>query len=559
MKPQDIIDLKEHYLQQSKKERKVWTDCYKNYISYKNTVANPYLSNLFIPKTHEAVELLAAFLVGKTQNINVEPRGANDTQKAQVVAKLMEYQWERVLKARQKLIVWVKQAILFGNGIMKVGWNVEDGKDEPFMQPIGLDSVFMDYYSANIDETPVIHRIVKNIDAVKKDPKYNKNKASVVSISEYERELSDTKFGNYDNTQISQGSSQDSYTEIYEYLYKDELVSIAPTSFGWRQLREVENPYRDSDDKACSPFVKVRFKNSPLPNRAYDTGAIEPALDIQKAFNDMVNEYSDNVSLINNKQWIMRKTANIDPKSLVRRPGGIIKVNDINADIRAEEVGDIKPSALQMLQFLDNEFQQASMVVNLLKAIGDSGTATEAAIGQQNVQTLLDMIEGNIKDAMSELGTKLVDINIQNMGKVKSVKVLDNEKEYGFMDIGSETIKGSYDIKISADRGATEGKAVRQKQLLDFYSIVAADPMMAQKYPELTTQISKKWLEEAGFKDMDFFFKEAEGGQPGQMPGAIPGQPAQPGMPTPDRSQGLTYENIVSGASAPNLAGKITY
>jgi len=513
-----IKDLKDYYLSQSKKERRVWIDCYKNYRSYANPLLNPYLSNLFIPKTHEAVELLAAFLIGRNQVIDVSPEGEDDDESARYMQKLLDYQWRKELYARPTLLVWLKQAILFGNGVLKLGWDMENNKDRPFMTALGMDTVFMDYYTPNIQDAPLIHRIVRPITLIGKDKRY-KIKGTITPLSESEIEEPDTKFSAYDNTNITTNvGDKELKTECAEILemwdpFENKIITALETSLGYQVIREVENKLEDSDKNPYLPFVKLKFKNNPLPNRAYDIGAIENTIEIQKAFNKGANQFFDNASLVNDKMWIKRKTANIDPKTMQRRPGGIIEVNDINADIRAEETGDIKQSLIEMLRFLDDEYQQASMVVNLLKGVSDSGTATEAALGQQNTQTLLDMIDGNIKDAMSQAGQMLADLNIQFQTKEKTIKIFENDRQMGFARIKPKDIKGKYDVKIAADRAATEGKAIRQKQLLDFLAIISRDQVLLQKYPDLPAKIYKKWLENAGFSDLEYFFEEAKNDQ----------------------------------------------
>ena len=518
-----IQNLRDHFAQQSKKERGVWLSCYKNYIGFANDLNNPYFSNLFIPKTHEAVEMLASFLVGKTQTIDINPKSEDDVEGAEIMKKLIKYQWDNEIKARPIIITWIKQAILFGNGIMKVSWEYDEKKDNPLMWCVDLSSIYMDYYTSNIQETEVIHRIIKRIEDVKNDTRYNQYRLKVTPINDSEFEDDDTTYSAYDNTNKSD-SSEVEYTEILEYWSKDneEIITVAPTSLGWQILDKRENKFVDADNNKFKPFVKIKFKNSPLPNRAYDIGAIEPTLNLQLAFNDAVNQFFDNTKQINEKMWIKRKSANIDPKTLVRRPGGIIEVNDINADIRSEETSDIKQSMMEMLQLIDNEFQQASMVTDLMKGLSRDNTATETAISQQNALMFVDMVDQNIKDAFSELGKMIVNLNIQFMTSEKKIKLIDNEKEFGFLTVKPSSVKGSYDVEVFADRKQNLGKAVEQKQLLDFLAIMSNDPVVAQQYPEARIKIYKKWLENA-IGDAEFIFENNNGtGQQTPAMGTLP-------------------------------------
>jgi len=529
----EIIEFKDYYEQSRLSQTQVWRDCYKAYQSWVDTSRNPFLANLFIPKTHEAVELISAFLIGNNQSITVEPSGNGKTKQAEVAQKLLNYQWEHELNARLKIITFVKQGILFGNGILKTGWD-NDG-DSPFLTPRSITDVFFDFYTQDIqDSTWVIDRILKTKKEIKKDEKYNEFRNDVVTGGDILEDDQIAKFGAYDTSKIASSKTNDR-VELYEAWSEERLVTVAPTTTGWKVLRDVENPYKDTEGERYIPFVKFRFKPSPLPNRAYDIGAIEPTIKIQKAFNDLINEFFDNVSLINNKMWIKRSGATISPMDIVRRPGGIITVGDINLDIRSEEVSDIKPSILEAIRMLDSEFQQASMVVDLLKGVQAGGTATESALAQQNTQTMLNIIDGNIKDALSELGGMVLNLNTQFMTGKKTIKIFDNDREIGFLTFKVKDIKGEYDVKIRPDRELPTSKAVQQKQLMDFLAIAQKDPIIIQRYPELTTKIYKKWLQDQGIADVDYFFEEKT--QEPQMAGATQFSGAVPSM---DRGIGMT-------------------
>jgi hypothetical protein len=529
---------RKYYQECSSSRRSKWVECYEAYMSLLDETKNPFLSNLFIPKTHEAVELLSAFLAGPNQSIQCEAEGVDDTAKARVAEKLLEFQWRKVLGARQKIVTWIKQMLCFGDGVMKVGWDISKNRGEggvPFMAPVSLPDIYMDYFSPTFQSSPsVIHRIVKNLEDIKSDKRYNDGRNHIIPIGAGREEEELTQFSQFDDTVISE-SKEAPKGELLERWTLKRVVTTGNTVAGTQVLRNIPNPY------GFIPFVKVRCKASPLPNRAYDIGGIEPTLKLNKAFNDMVNEVFDNVSLINNKQWFKRRGAKINPMDLVRRPGGVITVDDINTDLKAEEIGDIKPSALEMLKILDNEFQQASMVVNLLKGVPGAEFATEAVIGQQNVQTLLDQVDGNIKDALSELGQMILALNLKFLSKKQLLKITDNEKESVFLEFDPKEIDGKYDVRISADRSAIMSKAVRQKQFVDFLNITGRDESLLQQYPDFRVKLYKKWLEEAGFGDVDSFFEK-----PKEVPaaGAAPGMvgPGAPRLPAP--GQQLTPEAI---------------
>jgi hypothetical protein len=543
-----ILSEKQRYFETSQSRRTIWAECWRMYMSKLDETRNPYLANLFIPKTHEAVEILAAFLAGPNQSIHVSGEGVGDIQKGQIANRYLEFLWRKVVRAREKVVTWIKQAILFGNGILKCGWDADKGV--PCLEVLSITDVLFDFHFRNIQESPSVIHVVKKLlkDVQNDEQSYNENRKNVVATSEYQvNDPTEAAFASAEA--LAYNCISPDVTLIFERWTTEEIVTIAPTSSGYKIIRQIPNNYKDASGNSYMPFVKLRMKSSPLPNRAYDFGAIEPTLRIQKAFNDMLNEILDNVSLINQKMWIKRKGASINPIDMVRRPGGIIEVDDINADLKSDEMTDIKASALEVLRLLDNEFQQASMVVNILKGVGDSRFAAEVATEQANITTLLSLIDDNIKEGLSQAGQMLLDIAFQYEGDTdKIVKLLENDDTTTIAEFKISEIKGMYDVKVSAERPIQTSAAVRQKQLLDFLAIVSKDPAITAKYPTLTAKVYKKWLENGGEGDPNYYFED-----PQTAPAAAPtpALPSMPGVSLPDRGAGLTPGAIERSATIP--------
>jgi len=554
-----ILSEVDEYQEASSSKRSMWVECYRHYMSFLKSAENPFLANMFIPKTHEAVELLAAFLAGSNQTVDAEPEGKNDTEKAIIIRRWLEFIWRKVIKARNKVVVWIKQSLIFSNGIMKVWWDPD--KNAPGMEVISLPDVYFEFYQSDIqDSYSVIHRVVRNIEDVKNDDRYNEKRKSVIADNEDIEDESETKFTPYDKSIKEDAKTQETQkVELYERWCKSEdvIATIAPTAMGYEILKKEtfkEKGYVDSDGNKFYGFIKMRTKQSPLPNRAYDIGQIEPTLKLQSAFNDMINEVFDNVSLINNKMWVKRKGSGIMPVHLVRRPGGVITAKDVNQDIRELETSDIKQSALETLNILDKEFQMASMMFNLLSAMDGGGTtATEAAIGQQNALTLLEMVDDNVKEAMSDLGQMLVELMLKNTTGKQSIKLFDNDSLFGFLDFDVKEVDGKYDIKISADREVPGGSMVKRKQLLDLLNLISRDEELAMQYPNLKAKVIKEWMKEGGTSDVDYFFEEdkKESAGEGLINFKKPRGGKSIGLVTPSRREGLSPGAIQERAEAP--------
>lgn len=548
-----IVSARERYGKDRVGKEREWVESFKMYMSWVDKALNPFLSNLFIPKTHEAVELLSAFLIGTNQSISATPEnGSSDTMKARVAGKWLDFLWRKTLKARIKILVWIKQGILFGNGLMKVGWDSSTNK--PWMSVCAIEDVYFDFFEADIQDSElIIHEIRKEKEDVVNDEKYDLLdsedkliREQVIVGGESFAQKDQTIFSTFDGS-MSRSECKDKVLvmEVWCQSYDGKpqlLKTLLPTSLGWRVARRVDNPNRfrgkeGDDGEQFRPFVKLRFKTAALPNRAYDMGAVYPSVHIQKAFNDLFRQYFDSVQLINNPMWRKRRGARINPNELVRRPGGVISMGDITKDLAPDVVQDVKQSIIEMLNRLDKEFQEASMVVNLVKGISQSNTATGDALAQQNVQTLLDMINENIVDALSELGQMVLAISLANTEGQQSLILYENEKETATLDFDPKNIDGMHDIRIVPDRSDATTKAEQNKALIDFTKLVGGDGPTRAAYPSLMLKIYKRFLDNSGVGDPDSFFQE-------EGPGAGAPPPAQGGADAgPKVSMSMSYKD----------------
>lgn len=541
---EEIMEARKRYGQDRQSKEREWTESFKMYMSWLDTTLNPFLSNLFIPKTHEAVELLASFLIGNNQSITASPENGSSTpEKARVASRWLDWMWRKQLGARIRILIWIKQGIVFGNGIMKTGYDSDAKK--PWIEVRPIEAVFFDYWLSDLQDSEyIIDEIPRNKEEVMADEKYDLKDSDGNLIRELVIEggtsgpgfNTEALFNTYDGS-LKSPECNGKVLCLEVWCTKDNrLKTLVPTSLGWRKARDVENPHyymRSNEKVPFAPYVKLRFKPSPIPNRAYDMGAIYPTVKIQRAFNDLINEYFDSVVLINAPMWVKRRGARINPAELVRRPGGVITVSDIARDLRQEQVGDVKQSIIEMLNRLDQEFQKASMIATLLQQF--SNTATGDSLEQVPLQAMRDVLDQNIVDALSELGQMVFAIAKENTEELQTIVYFETESEIGMLDFKPKDIDGDIDLIIQPDRDTHVPQAFQQKAMLDFITILHGDPIINAKYPTLLEKVYRRWLEDRGISDVEDFF---------DMSKAAPGAPAAPNAPAPRPPQMNLPEGI---------------
>lgn len=83
-------------------------------------------------------------------------------------------------------------------------------------------------------------------------------------------------------------------------------------------------------------------------HKAYTSGLNELTFGLQEEANEIQNQRRDNVSLVMNKRYFARRTANIDYRSLTRNvPGSITLMDDIDTDLKWDSPGEVTGSSYQ--------------------------------------------------------------------------------------------------------------------------------------------------------------------------------------------------------------------
>lgn len=94
-------------------------------------------------------------------------------------------------------------------------------------------------------------------------------------------------------------------------------------------------------------------------HKIYPSGLPELGREVQKEINEVTNSRMDNVKLVMNKRYIVKRGAQVDLKSLVRGvPASITLANDPNGDVQALEFNDVTSSSYQEQDRLNVEMDE---------------------------------------------------------------------------------------------------------------------------------------------------------------------------------------------------------
>lgn len=94
-------------------------------------------------------------------------------------------------------------------------------------------------------------------------------------------------------------------------------------------------------------------------HKSYTAGLNELTFGSQEEANEIQNQRRDNVSLVMNKRYFAKRTANIDYRSLTRNvPGSITLMDDINTDLKWDSPGEVTGSSYQEQDRVSVDFDE---------------------------------------------------------------------------------------------------------------------------------------------------------------------------------------------------------
>lgn len=375
-------------------------------------------SRLFRPKTRSSIRtneaaVTAAFFATEDV-VSVYPQNDSDPEQrasATILKHLLQYRLTKTVPWFQTLVAAYQEALVFGSVVSHQYWEYkeekiktkrpvvdpngnpvidEDGnevvdeieekrvvKDCPYVRLIASENFRIDPAADWLDPigtSPYVIEIIpmylqdvlEKMDAI--DPKTGEPKWKRLKLGEL---LESTKQPEFDSTrQTRQGKRQDPLVDRKESISEYQTIFIhknivrrngkdwifytagtqhmltdpKPLQEVYPHLREGERPY-------------VMGGSVIEAHRTYPTSLVELAQDLQTAANDIANQRSDNVQLVLNKRYHIRRSSNIDIHALKRSvPGGSVMMDDPISDVQVVNTPDVTASSYEEQDRLNVDF-----------------------------------------------------------------------------------------------------------------------------------------------------------------------------------------------------------
>ena len=563
-----------------KPREKKYDEYYALYRCYKERTVQLWRNNVFVPIVFEIIEtevprIMTSFFA-KNKLFTVQPREAGDIENARAVEQLLDYQLTYPINSFYEIMLWLKQALLYGSSPLKYGWKtIEEDRvvwrnqtipwigmqlpmtkskqierfkvyDDPTIETLDIKSVRVDPMVVRPGDIQRARFVIHSYTSLKSeiDPGTHVNLDRVVEQDikpEMDRRrtvvgttLPSSGYANKQGVKIKERwgkvpagllkqFNQDPTIQIN--AMDDELVEAVVTLANEDVIIRAElNPILNG----TKPFIMLI--DQPVHGDFWGIGEIEPIAGINTTINDIVNQRIDNVTLAMNMMYLADAEAGIKVKNFVSRPGGIIKCENASPEhLRILETKDVTASSFKEVDFLKAVAQGATGVTDYLKGMNSpsmSDTATGISILTESAQARVNAkIMLMQKTALAELAENIIKLDQQFIDKEKVIRVIGLQG-LEWRDINPEEILGAYDFVPTGSLNAAN-KQLRTQQLTTLLGIVGKMPFLDPRWLQV---LFNGILEESDIVGAQSI-KELQ-----QMANLIPnqmGQLAQVGMDAP--------------------------
>lgn len=283
------------------------------------------------------------------------------------------------------------------------------------------------------------------------------------------------------------------------------------------------NPYHRHEKK---PFIATSF--DPLPGEFYGLSAVQLIEHLQAELNTTRNQRIDNVSLVLNRMWKVRRSADINPDELISRPHGVIWLDNPD-DVTELTMNDVTASSYNEERIIKEDMENVVGVPAVVRGVNPARkeTATEVVTKNSSAGFRFDAKVMLYEALCLKRLAYLMDCNNQQfIDQARLVRV------YG--DLGVEwkriepwEIIGEHDyMPAGSSVDPMANKEIRRQQLNEVMQIVLKTQNPFVDMYELT----RLWLESYDIRSVDNLLKRPEE--------LAQGAQVAPGIPIPQPMSG---------------------
>jgi hypothetical protein len=537
---QVVGEYSTHWKYVSGSYHETWMNAWKLYNNQRIQYGYQGISDTFIPLTFSIVESTLANVVGGRPKLTYLPTNKDQTADTKVLDAYADYAWDKS-GLQLKVIPWVKDAIMYGTGVLFAYWDVN--KNIPGFKNIPLKDFWIDPTVTSIEQAEeegkpcgfrylttkdaLKRRMVVNTDYNRHKPEDDKNPSMKPLYNHAEIDAA----GEFDPDQTDKEDKEQWLgSTLGEEAMKNQVeVIVRVTKDRWVEVLNRSNIIRDEDNPyECLPFAIQRDFID--PSLFYAKGHVEVIAQRQEELNDNENQDVDNMS------YYLDNMATIDPayKELIPQiksgPGVVIPVP------AGMYVPLPKPAynnkAGEKRTEIKTDMREAVGAGEILQAGGDptKKTATEVNAEQMNAGKRFDvMLQVMETDGFQQLGRLLFKL-VKLFADDRCVVRVVGSNGIRFETFLKKDYEGEYEPKIQLEASAKTEQARQQLQDDQMFQSLQTNPLINQ-LELIKMYASKRWNLDQD--EVDLLLSNP--GNPGEeQPGGMdPSMPADPSMASP--------------------------
>ena len=238
---------------------------------------------------------------------------------------------------------------------------------------------------------------------------------------------------------------------------------------------------------------------------------------LQREANEVANQRIDNVKLVLNKRYIVRRGAQVDLKSLVRNvPASITLANDPSGDVHPIEFSDVTSSSYAEqdrinvdYDELTGNFSQGSVMTNrkMGETVGGMGMISNAAnqVTEYSIRVFTETWVEPVLRQLVKLEQKYETNETILAIAASQAKLLER---YGISTISDELLNQELTLTVNVGMGATDP----QQKLGKFMAALTAYAnVSSMQLPHMDmNEVGKEVFGLAGYRDGQRFMVDAE-------------------------------------------------
>ena len=414
----------------------VWEDCFKAYNAIRTRRGYSGVADDFIPEIFSIVESLKAAIAGSKPKFKYMPLDEEQEQDTETLNALVDYYWS-LNNMTEKLLNWVGDMIIYGNGIFMVSWE----EHKPVIHHIPLSDFFVDPTATHINRPEergyakyAGYRYLTSLEQLKAKKMFDIDTGEMVDMYKNLDLVTEGTLGDADDkTRKEQllGSTlgKDAakhQVEIIEYYTARKKIIIANRSV---VIFESENPFQRKEEtkkeihlvdgepiettrvipgiKGFLPFAILR--NYTDSNLFFARGDVEVLIPIQEALNDTSSQKRDNLAYALNNMW------QIDPRfkhlaeQIESMPGAVFPIP--KGALTPIEKQDVSPAA-------DTEISRLTQAMRTASA----ADAAVQGVAQKFSRTTATEISAQLNQASMRFTTKIQ--NLEDEGFAQLARII---------------------------------------------------------------------------------------------------------------------------------------